>query len=64
MGFPGVFTVGWSPMQGQPTFLPALHQKTGALRPNRNIYWLGGLGIALTLTFLTPRLPNNLPARR
>ena len=49
-------------MGGEPANLPALHQKSVAVWPLRSIYHFTGHGIALKLTFMTPRLPNNLAA--
>lgn len=49
-------------MGGEPTYLPALHQKSVVVWPLRSIYRFVGHGIALKLTFMTPRLPDNLVA--
>jgi hypothetical protein len=49
-------------MGATPAYLPALHQKSVAVWPLRSIYRFAGHGIALKLTFMTPRLPNNLAA--
>ncbi len=49
-------------MGAAPAYLPALHQKSVVVWPLRSIYRFVGHGIALKLTFMTPRLPNNLAA--
>ena len=49
-------------MGGQPANLPALHQQSVAVWPLRSIYRFVGHGIALKLTFMTPRLMNDLAA--
>lgn len=49
-------------MGGEPAYLPALHQKSVVVWPLRSIYRFAGHGIALKLTFMTPRLPDNFAA--
>ncbi len=49
-------------MGGEPRKIPALHQTALKVLPLESIYHFAGHGIALTLTFLTPRLPGDLAA--
>ena len=49
-------------MGGEPAYLPALHQKSVAVWALRSIYHFAGHGVALRLTFMTPRLPDDLAA--
>ena len=44
----------------QPKEAPALNQMSLKVLPTHTIYEFEGAGIALSLTFLTPALPNNL----
>ena len=44
----------------EPKELPALEQKKLSVLPTRTIYQCAGAGVALTLTFLTPALPDDL----
>jgi len=43
-----------------PAGVPALPQTNLAVLPTRTIYTFGGAGVRLTLTFMTPALPENL----
>jgi hypothetical protein len=47
-------------MGRDPRSLPALPQTSLEVLPTRTIYRFAGAGIELTLTFLTPALPNDL----
>ncbi len=47
-------------MGGRPVDIGALRQRSVAVFPTRTIYRFAGHGVALTLTFTTPRLPSNL----
>jgi hypothetical protein len=47
-------------MGTEPKDLPALEQKKLSVQPTRSIYTFEGAGVALTLTFLTPALPDDL----
>ncbi len=47
-------------MGAQPAALPALPQTRLEVLPTRTIYTFAGQGIDLTLTFLTPALPDDL----
>lgn len=44
----------------EPTGVPALPQKSLTVLPTRTIYSFEGAGVALTLTFMTPALPENI----
>jgi len=46
----------------EPTTIPALPQTALAVLPTRTIYTFEGEGVRLTLTFMTPALPNDLEA--
>ncbi len=46
----------------QPSFVPAMEQKGLAVLPTRTIYTFQAVGIQLTLTFMTPLLPDDLEA--
>jgi len=43
-----------------PTNVPALEQKSLTVLPTRTIYTFAGAGVELTLTFMTPALPDDL----
>ncbi|MEI7729862.1 MAG: DUF4965 domain-containing protein [Verrucomicrobiota bacterium] len=45
---------------GAPRRLPALEQTSLTVLPTRSIYTFEGAGIALTLTFMTPALPEDI----
>ena len=47
-------------MGAEPQDLPALEQKKLSVLPTRTIYQFAGANVALTLTFLTPALPDDL----
>ncbi len=47
-------------MGASPTNVPALEQKSLVVLPTRTIYTFEGAGVELTLTFLTPALPDDL----
>ncbi len=47
-------------MGNSPTDAPALSQKSVTVLPTRTIHEFEGAGVALTLTFLTPALPDDL----
>src|SRR5690242_8036998 len=47
-------------MGASPTNVPALEQKSLAVLPTRTIYTFAGAGVELTLTFMTPALPDDL----
>ena len=47
-------------MGTEPAGLPALEQKNLTVLPTRTIYTFEGTGVALTLTFMTPALPDDL----
>jgi hypothetical protein len=47
-------------MGSSPSSVPALEQKSLTVLPTRTIYTFGGAGVALTLTFLTPALPEDI----
>jgi hypothetical protein len=47
-------------MGASPTNVPALAQKSLAVLPTRTIYTFAGAGVELTLTFMTPALPDDL----
>ena len=47
-------------MGGQPANAAALEQTSLEVLPTRTIYTFGGAGIRLTLTFMTPMLPDDL----
>ncbi|MCX7825003.1 MAG: DUF4965 domain-containing protein [Verrucomicrobiae bacterium] len=44
----------------EPTNVPALQQTSLKVLPTRTIYTFEGAGVALTLTFMTPALPDDL----
>lgn len=44
----------------QPAEVPALEQKSLEVLPTRTIYSFAGDGVSLTLTFMTPMMPDNL----
>src|SRR5687767_4670780 len=44
----------------QPNGVPALEQAAVKVLPTRTIYTFAGAGIRLTLTFMTPMLPDDL----
>ncbi len=50
----------WRVMGTDPADVPALEQKKLTILPTRSIYEFEGAGIALTLTFMTPALPDDL----
>ncbi len=43
-----------------PATIPALEQKSLTVLPTRTIYTFAGAGVALTLTFMTPSLPEDI----
>ncbi len=45
-------------MGSTPEHIPALKQKSVAVHPTRTVYVFEDAGILLTLTFLTPALPE------
>jgi hypothetical protein len=47
-------------MGASPTNVPALEQKSLTVLPTRTIYTFAGAGVELTLTFMTPALPDDL----
>ena len=47
-------------MGASPATVPALEQKSVNVLPTRTIYVLEGAGVELTLTFMTPALPDDL----
>jgi hypothetical protein len=47
-------------MGTEPAGVPALEQKSLTVLPTRTIYTFEGAGVALTLTFTTPALPDDL----
>jgi hypothetical protein len=47
-------------MGASPTNVPALEQKSVTVLPTRTIYTFAGAGVELTLTFMTPALPDDL----
>ncbi|NBS52046.1 MAG: DUF4965 domain-containing protein, partial [Spartobacteria bacterium] len=47
-------------MGAEPAGAPALEQKSLTVLPTRTIYTFEGAGVALTLTFLTPTLPEDI----
>jgi hypothetical protein len=47
-------------MGTEPIGVPALEQKSLTVLPTRTIYTFEGAGVALTLTFMTPALPDDL----
>lgn len=47
-------------MGTEPADVPALAQKSLTVLPTRTIYTFEGAGVALTLTFMTPALPDDL----
>jgi hypothetical protein len=47
-------------MGASPASVPALEQKSLTVTPTRSIYTFEGAGVALTLTFLTPALPEDI----
>jgi Domain of unknown function (DUF4965)/Domain of unknown function (DUF5127)/Domain of unknown function (DUF1793)/Domain of unknown function (DUF4964) len=47
-------------MGTEPAGAPALEQKSLTVLPTRTIYTFEGAGVALTLTFMTPALPDDL----
>ena len=47
-------------MGTEPVGAPALEQKSLTVLPTRTIYSFEGAGVALTLTFMTPALPDDL----
>src|SRR5438874_1505695 len=47
-------------MGASPTNVPALEQKSLTVLPTRTIYTFAGAGVELTLTFMTPALPDGL----
>jgi hypothetical protein len=47
-------------MGASPARVPALEQKSLTVLPTRTIYTFEGAGIALTLTFMTPALPEDI----
>jgi hypothetical protein len=44
----------------QQTTMPVMEQKSVQVLPTRTIYTFESVGVALTLTFMTPTLPHNL----
>ena len=47
-------------MGASPTNVPALEQKSLTVLPTRTIYTFAGAGIELTMTWMTPALPDDL----
>src|SRR2546425_4524292 len=47
-------------MGASPTNVPALEQKSLTVLPTRTIYTFASAGMELTLTFMTPALPDDL----
>ncbi|MFA6564470.1 MAG: DUF4965 domain-containing protein [Verrucomicrobiia bacterium] len=47
-------------MGAEPAGVPAMEQKSLTVLPTRTIYTFEGAGVALTLTFMTPALPDDL----
>jgi hypothetical protein len=47
-------------MGTEPARLPALEQKSLVVWPTRTSYTFGGAGVTLTLTFMTPALPEDI----
>ena len=47
-------------MGATPAAVPALEQKSLTVLPTRTIYTFDGAGVALTLTFTTPALPDDM----
>jgi hypothetical protein len=47
-------------MGASPTNVPPLEQKSLTVLPTRTIYTFAGAGVELTLTFMTPALPDDL----
>src|SRR6185295_18021420 len=47
-------------MGASPTNVPALEQKSVAVLPTRTIYAFAGAGVEVSLTFMTPALPDDL----
>ncbi|HSA01502.1 MAG TPA: DUF4965 domain-containing protein [Candidatus Paceibacterota bacterium] len=47
-------------MGASPASVPALEQKNLMVLPTRTVYTFAGAGVELTLTFLTPALPEDL----
>ncbi len=47
-------------MGSSPATLPTLEQTSLTVLPTRTVYTFAGAGVALTLTFLTPALPDDL----
>jgi len=47
-------------MGASPASVPVLEQKTLAVTPTRSIHTFEGAGVALTLTFMTPALPEDI----
>jgi hypothetical protein len=47
-------------MGGNPAGIPALEQKSVEVLPTRTLYTFEGAGLSLTLTFMTPALPENI----
>jgi len=47
-------------MGTSPANVPAMEQKSLTVTPTRSIYTFEGAGVALTLTFMTPALPDDI----
>jgi hypothetical protein len=47
-------------MGASPAAVPALEQKSLTVLPTRTLYTFEGAGVAITLTFLTPALPEDI----
>jgi len=47
-------------MGASPASVPALEQKSLTVTPTRSIYTFEGAGVALTMTFMTPALPDDI----
>jgi Domain of unknown function (DUF4965)/Domain of unknown function (DUF5127)/Domain of unknown function (DUF1793)/Domain of unknown function (DUF4964) len=52
--------VAYRLMGAEPRGVPALRQKSLVVTPTRSIYEMEGAGLSVTLTFLTPALPDDL----
>jgi hypothetical protein len=51
---------GYRVIGASPATVPALEQKSLTVLPTRTIYTFEGSGVALTLTFMTPALPQDI----
>ncbi len=46
----------------QPSSVPVMQQTGLKVTATRSIYWFNGAGVTVMLTFMSPALPNDLPA--